>query len=143
MKEIVLGILLGVQGCIDLKYKEIPLWLSLLGAGVGVGFCIEEERTLVSIFLACIPGIVALLFSKLSKEVMGYGDGILLVVMGIYLPLEKLLSIGMLAFGIAGIVALALLVVFQKKGNYKIPFVPFLTLAYVLEYFITIGETGL
>lgn len=143
MKEIILGILLGVQGCIDLKYKEIPLWLSILGAGIGVWFCIEEERAFVSVFLACVPGVIALLFSKFTKEVMGYGDGILLVVMGIYLPLEKLLSIGMLAFGIAGIVALALLVIFRKKGNYKIPFIPFLSLAYALEYFIVVGETRL
>lgn len=143
MKEITLGIILGVQGCIDLKYKEMPIWLSLVGVGLGVVFCIEEGRTIISIFLACIPGIAFLMFSKLTKEVIGYGDGILLLVMGFYLSLEKLLSIGMLAFGIAGIVALVLLVIFRKKGSYEIPFIPFLSLAYALEYIIAMGETGL
>lgn len=143
MKEIIFGILLGIQGFIDLKYREIPLWISLLGAGIGMAFCIEEERTIVSIFLACIPGIIVLVFSKFTKEVIGYGDGILLLVMGTYLPIEKLLSIGMLAFTIAGIVALVLLVIFRKKGSYEIPFIPFLSLAYIMEYFISLGEKGL
>lgn len=142
MKEIILGIILGVQGCIDLKCKEIPIWISLVGAGLGLVFCIAERRTIIEVFLACIPGIVFLVFSKLTKEVIGYGDGVLLFVMGLYLPLEKILSTGMLAFGIAGIVALVLLVICRKKGSYEIPFIPFLSFAYILEYFIEVGEVA-
>lgn len=143
MKEIILGILLGIQGCIDLKYKEIPLWLSLLGGGVGIIFGVIEGRDIEELLLACILGIGTLMFSKITKEVIGYGDGILLVVMGTYLSVEELLSVVMLAFGIAGIVALVLLVVFRKNGRYEIPFVPFLSLAYAVEYFIVLGEVKL
>lgn len=143
MKELLLGILLGIQGYLDFRNKEIPLWISSLGAGVGVVFCIVEEREVMNILISCLPGIFALMFSKLTREVMGYGDSILLLVMGIYLPLEELLSIGMLAFGIAGIVALILLVFFQKRGREEIAFVPFLSIAYALEYLIRLGENGL
>lgn len=143
MKEIVLGILLGIQGCIDLKNKEIPLWLSLVGGGVGVIFCIKEGRGVVEVLIACGLGIVTLLFSKITKEVIGYGDGILLIVMGIYLSFEELISVVMVAFGIAGVVALVLLVVFRKNSKYELPFVPFLSLAYALEYFVVIGEVNL
>jgi len=133
---------LGIQGCIDLKYKEIPFVVSLAGAVIGMGFCIGEGRAFESILLACIPGIAALLFAKISNEMMGYGDGILFVVMGIYLSWEKLVEVSMLAFVIAGVVALVLLVVFQKKGSFKIPFVPFLGLAYGLECLIELGGKG-
>lgn len=139
MKELILGIVLMIQSSLDLKHKEIPFVVSLLGAVIGAGFCLAEERAVESIFLSCIPGMAALLFSKLSNEVMGYGDGILFVVMGIYLPLNRLVGIGMLAFGIAGVFALVLLVLFHKKGSHKIPFVPFLALAYWLEYLIELG----
>ncbi|MBR3812080.1 MAG: prepilin peptidase [Agathobacter sp.] len=139
MKEIILGIWLGVQGGIDLKYKEIPLWFVIVGGIGGIVFCILEGRVPMEVVLACLPGALALVFSKLTKEVMGYGDGIVFLVMGIYLSLERLLAIGMLAFLIAGVVALVLLVVFRKKGNYRIPFLPFLFLAYELDFFIGKG----
>lgn len=143
MKELILGVLLVIQGCIDLKHKEIPLWISLLGAGIGGGFFLKEEREIISLLVACVPGIIALLFARISGEVIGYGDGVLFLMMGIYLPIEKILSTGMLAFSIAGVVALVLLVVFHKKGNYRIPFIPFLSVAYMLEYFIGMGEGAL
>lgn len=139
MKEIVLGIWLGIQGGLDLKYKEIPLWFAIFGGMGGMVFCVLERRTLGEVVLSCLPGVIALVFSKLTKEVMGYGDGIVFLVMGIYLSLERLLAIGMLAFMMAGVVALILLVIFRKKGNYRIPFLPFLSLAYGIEYWIGKG----
>ena len=95
-----------------------------------------EKRDVESILWALVPGILAMIFSKLTNEVMGYGDGITLMVLGVFLPLERIVSIGMLAFVIAGVAALFLLVVFRKKGSYRIPFVPFLAVAYVMDYFI-------
>lgn len=139
MKELILGIILGIQSGLDLKYKEIPLIISLVGSLIGAGFCVIESRGIESVFLSCIPGVAALIISKITNEVIGYGDGILFLLMGIYLPLEKLVAIGMLAFSIAGVFALILLVVFRKKGSYKIPFVPFLAFAYWLEYLIQLG----
>ena len=139
MKEIVLGIWLGVQGVLDWKYKEIPLWISLLGGIAGVCICVIEKRMPLDILLACIPGTIALIISKLTKEVIGYGDGIVLTAMGVYLPLKELISIGMLAFMMAGIVALVLLVIFRKNGNYRIAFLPFLGIAYLINWWMKQG----
>lgn len=132
MKAWILGIWLGVIGGIDFKYKEIPIWISIVGAIFGIGFCIIEKRTLESVFFALIPGVLAIVFSKLTKEVMGVGDGITFIIMGFFLSLEHLLSVGMLAFAMAGVIAFFLLVVFRKRGNYRMPFLPFLAVAYYL-----------
>lgn len=139
MKEIVLGIWLSAQGIIDWKYKEIPLWISVLGGIVGVCFCGVEKREIVDILFACMPGSIALIISKLTKEVIGYGDGIVLTAMGFYLSLEELISVGMLAFSLAGIVALVLLVVMRKNGNYRMAFLPFLGAAYFINWWIRQG----
>lgn len=143
MKTLILGIWLGIQGYIDLRYKEIPLWFSALGAMLGIVFCIIERRDIVSVLLACMPGFMMLVFSKLTREVIGYGDGIVLVVMGIFLSLESLLSTGMTAFTIAGVVALVLLVGFKKRGSHRIPFIPFLSVAYGIECLTKIGGSGI
>lgn len=143
IKEMVLGIWLSVLACIDAKYKEIPVWLSVLGGGLGICFCIMEKRGVEEIFFSCIPGIVALIFSKFSKEVIGYGDSIVIFILGIFLTFPQLVSIGALAFGIAGGVALVLLVVFRKKGSYRIPFLPFVWIAYLINYWMIEGGSKL
>ena len=140
MKEIILGIWLGIQGVMDFKYKEIPLWFTWLGGVVGIVICVQEERTVFEVLVSCLPGLVVIFFSWMTKEIIGYGDGIVLLVMGFYLSLSQVLSIGMFAVFIAGIVALILLTIFQKRGSYRIPFIPFLTLAYGVDYLIRIGE---
>lgn len=134
MKEIVLGVWLGIQMIFDLKKKEIPLGVSLLGGGAGIIFCIMERREMISVLVACLPGVLAMGFSWISKEKMGYGDGLVLIVVGMYLPIAQLLSIGLQAFMIAGVVALIMLVVFHKKGTYRLPFIPFLGIAYGCDF---------
>ena len=140
MKEIVIGIWLCIQGGIDYKYKKIPVWISVLGGIIGILFCVGEKRALISILYSIVPGVVLLGFSWITKEVMGYGDGIVLLVLGLFLPLKNILSIGIIAFTLAGMVALVLLVIFQKKGSYQIPFIPFLAVGYGLDYWIQIGD---
>lgn len=140
MKELILGTWLAVEAYFDFKYKEIPLWLSLVGSVIGLLFCVQEERAIGQMILAFIPGIIALGFSWVTKELMGYGDGIILFILGCYMSFARVLSIGMLAFGLAGIVALILLVVFHKKGSYRMPFIPFLGVAYWSEYIISLGK---
>ena len=141
MKELVFGIWLGIQGYFDFKYKEIPLWLSLFGGGLGIFLCIIEKRNIMDVLLACIPGVILLIFSWLTKEVIGYGDGIVFLIMGTYMSLSQICAIGMSAFSIAGIFALILIVIFHKKGKDQIPFIPFLVLAYGMEYLADIGGT--
>ena len=131
-----------IQGYWDFKHKEIPIWLSLFGGGLGLVFCFIEERDIKLILLSCAPGLIALLFSKITGEVIGYGDGIVFVVMGLFLPITKILAIGMFSFSLAGVVALILLVIFHKKGNYRIPFIPFLAIAYGVECFTGLGGIG-
>lgn len=143
MKEIILGIWLGIEGGIDFAYKEIPLWLSAVGGSLGIIFCIAEERNVLTVAIACLPGIIFLGLAKVTKEVIGYGDGVILLVMGFYLPLQRILSVGMLAFLLAGIVALVLLVVFHKKGSYQIPFLPFLAAAYVVDWISSFGGANI
>lgn len=143
MKALILGIWLGIQGYMDFKYREIPVWFSLFGGAIGMLFCVMEHRDIRQVILSCLPGVCALIFSWVSKEVMGYGDGLVLLILGSFMSLPQLFSTVLLAFGIAGMVALVLLVIFRKTGRYRIPFIPFLSIAYGIEYVIKLGEITL
>ena len=127
---------LVIQGIFDWKYQKIPVWLSAVGGGIGILFCFLQKRPYDSIALSCVPGIVLLIFSKLTGEVIGYGDGVTVLIMGLYLSFEMVISTGTLAFFIAGIVALGLLVIFRKGRTYRIPFLPFLSATFLLEFLL-------
>ena len=133
MKEIVLAVWLGIAGVVDWKYKVIPLWLSIPGGIIGIGFCVIESRSMENIVVSCLFGMAALLISKLTNEVIGYGDGIVFLIMGLFLSWDRLTFIGILAFIIAGMVALVLLVVFRKNGRCRMPFLPFLAMSYYIS----------
>ena len=139
MKIWILGIWLGLEGVWDLKYKEIPLWFSLAGGCAGLLFCIDEKRELLQILLAILPGILLLLFSWITKEVIGYGDGLTVLVLGMYMSLSQMAVVGVLAFGVAGVVALALLVFCKKTGGYRMPFIPFLGIATGIVHLVELG----
>lgn len=143
MSKWLLGVWLGIQAGVDLKYKEVSLGAAFAVAALGVGGRLLEGRNLGSLLLAFIPGILLLLFSKITKEMIGYGDGFVLLVMGCYLSWRRVTSILFLAFGTAGIAALILLLFFKKKGNYRMPFVPFLFLAFLLDCGLSAGGVSL
>ena len=143
MEKIVLGIwviVLWIQTICDIKWKRIPMIITVVGVVAGIFYCLMTQRNWVDILWAVAPGIFCLLYSKISNETLGYGDGLLLCAMGLYLEVEHILFIAMLAFGLAGIGGLVLVVFFHKKRNDEIPFVPFLLAAFLVDIVIQIGE---
>lgn len=73
---------------------------------------------------ACLPGILLLGVGRVSRERVGYGDGWLLLALGMWLPLWELLRVLGLGFLFCTIYGAA-------AGKKEVPFVPFLTAAYV------------
>ncbi len=136
MKEIVLTIWLGIQAVIDFKHKEISIGLCLWGGLLGIAFCIAERRGIEGLLFSLLPGCFFIIFSKISNEVIGYGDGIIFIVMAFFLSVQQQVTILMIAFSIAGLVALVMLLFFQKRGNYRIPLIPFVFIAFLIESLI-------
>lgn len=76
-----------------------------------------------------------LLISKLSKEALGYGDSLLILILGVQLGFWKLIETLTCSMFFLGVVSLIFLVL---KGNHKeisIPFIPILTVGYLLAVY--------
>ncbi len=129
----ILGSILAIQSFHDIRKKELPVLITIAGATVGVIFMLIKGEFYGEQLISMMPGIVCLVFAKISREAMGYGDGLLICMMGIYLNFDRIIAICMWAFILAGVVALFLLVFAGKKGKYEMPFVPFLFTAFILE----------
>ena len=67
-----------------------------------------------------------------THESIGYGDGCLFVMTGLFLGFWENLVLLLLASVLAGIGAAVLLFFRKKKKKERIPFVPFVFTAYVL-----------
>lgn len=134
-----MGFVLCIQTIWDIRYKKIPAVVSFTAGLIGICLCVIEKRDFVDVLFAMLPGVGCLVYAKISREAVGYGDGILLVVMSLYYSLEQLIIIGMAAFGTAGITGMMCLLFFQKRGDYEIPFVPFLLLGWSVERIVSLG----
>lgn len=133
LKPVLVSLLLVIQTYWDLRYRELPLVVSGVGGVVGIAMSIYQGREVEEIFLALLPGAVALFLGKITRQAIGYGDGVLITILGCYVPLEEVLFLCMFASVLAGIFALVLLIILRKKGTYEIPFVPFLFIAWVAK----------
>ena len=133
IKEIVLLAGLGIMSVEDNRKKGIKrLWLIGLGI-VGLIFTVADAEVLcVSFLLRFVPGVVFVLLAWATREQIGMGDALLILVMGWYLNAIELVDVCLLAFFIAGLVALVLLVVIKKSKKFELPMVPFIFAGYVV-----------
>lgn len=133
IKEIVLLAGLGIMSVEDIRKKGIKrLWLIGLGI-VGLIFTIADAEVLcVSFLLRFVPGVVFVLLAWATREQIGMGDALLILVMGWYLNAIELVDVCLLAFFIAGLVALVLLAVIKKSKKFELPMVPFIFAGYVV-----------
>ena len=116
-----MGILL-ILSLQDYKKKEVSLFV--IGAGVLLGIFLRGVS--IELLLKICPGILLFVFSILSEEKMGLGDSLVIGMGAFFLSLESLLIWIFLAFLLAGIIGIILMMFFHKNKKEQIPFVPFL-----------------
>lgn len=133
IRYITIGLMLAVQSYFDFRYKKIPSILTFLGGAIGALLLLFEGIQPEEWCYGFLPGVICLLYAKLSKEAIGYGDGMILCAMACGLRGEESIRIGMYAFTLASVVALMLLFIGKKSRKYELAFVPFLGLAYLFE----------
>ena len=113
--EIVLFLLLGVCAVSDGIKKEIPLvpvWAGILFAVLlHVAGAFGEEKW-PAVVLSVLPGAAFWLISLMTAEKVGYGDGWILVMIGLFTGLRRCFLI--------------LLAVRKISTDREVPFVPFL-----------------
>lgn len=123
---------LGVMAYKDWKTKKISvlmIGLTAIAAILLQIFVVQESFW--SVFCGLMIGLLFLLLSKWTRESVGFGDSLLITVLGIYLGSTQLLEV-MLGAGL-GASIFAIWQCFCHGWNRKvtIPFVPFLAAAFI------------
>lgn len=117
-------VLLAILAAEDIREKKISVDKLLVFALLAVGYRIfMKECCCQEILGAIFPGIMLLLLSRATKESIGYGDGMAVIVLGLWTGgwfAFQVLGIGILLTGIYAVWSL----IRKKRG--VIPFIPFL-----------------
>lgn len=121
----------------DFRKKKISMKWCLIGGLGAIGyqlFCKKQQILFLGSSLSI--GIILLVIAKISRQSIGYGDGIVFLVLGMWIGIWN--SIVLLLFALIGssIVSLFLILVIKKKKTYKIAFIPFVLAAYIMLEFI-------
>ena len=103
----------------DIRERQLSMVLIAELWAVGLVWAVRTDREVV-----WIPGILLLCVGYVSGEAIGYGDGWLVLALGAWLSLWKLLEV----LGLSFLYCLIFSIVSGQKDR---PFVPFLTAAYI------------
>ena len=127
-----LGILavLVVSSIEDIRKKEILLWeictcAVLSVAAVFMAFY-KGSLDIMDVLLSILPGAILLFLSFISREGIGYGDGLIVLAAGPSLGFYDLLTMLMTAIILSGLFSGLLLIFKRAKRKTRIAFAPFL-----------------
>ena len=127
-----------IEGIRDLqKHKVSMITVMIVGIlGVIFQFGIIQENGL-KIIGGILIGIVLLLLAKMTREKIGYGDGWIFVVTGIYMGFRNNMYLLLLSLFLASLVSICLLVFKKVNKKTELPFVSFVLPGYLLLFVIT------
>ena len=126
-----MGVLTGLS-VMDCKIRKVPgniLMLCMAGSIIYQAVTRETDWR-----LSVAGGAIGILFlgmSRFTREAIGYGDSLAILILGIYLGIWGLLEVLATSFFILSVIALFCLVIRQKNRRLTFPFYPFLTVGYL------------
>ncbi|MDR2044736.1 MAG: prepilin peptidase [Clostridium sp.] len=117
----------------DIQKRKMPVSLLLFGSicslSCAVYFILDKQRTLAEHTAALVPGVLVLLLAFASRKI-GYGDGWLLLILGLLLGQRDCMNVFLTSVFLAGCTGLVMLLF--RKGKKTIPYVPFLAISVAL-----------
>lgn len=116
----------------DIKSRQLNIITLIIFAFLGliINFFIMDNKV-GEICLSLLPGIVMILLSFISNQSVGYGDGVVVGIIGLYVGLARVVVTGIFALIIAMFFSMVLVTVGNVGHRQTIPFVPFILISYV------------
>ena len=131
--EIVVGLFLSICGYSDLKRREISLLI--VGAFFVFGVIVQVIWVPLSP-LEWIGGMAVgggiFIAGAVTREAIGYGDAWVIGVLGLFLGVFTVIELLLIALTLSALMSAALLLCRKIGRKTRLPFVPFLFVAYII-----------
>lgn len=116
---------------LDIRKREISLWITAVYGLAGITYSIRTGRNVIDFLIPLSVGMFILACSILTRGQIGMGDGWLLLALGCMLRMESYIQMACIGMLLAAVCSGVLMLVFRKNRKTEIPLVPFLLLGYV------------
>ncbi len=138
MGNVYIAVILLIGSVYDWKYYGLPVWLLLIsilgGLGGALYSLLEKDMSLINIGMAFLPGAIALILSYITREQLGYGDGLLILALGGGIGLRQTIVVVGIALGASFVTSVALVLSRKVSRTQKLPFVPFLCVGWFVTW---------
>ena len=134
MKNLIVLIFLILGTIWDIKRKTVPVkylvvWGIVSTAYVSfIGLGLKDVYSLQETLWGILPGGICLFLACVTKEQIGYGDGWIVMFVGMLLGIKKVLFLLFAALIIVTFFSIVLLMSKKAERKTTIPFIPFLLL---------------
>ncbi|MGI6010152.1 MAG: hypothetical protein ACOX8H_01465 [Ruminococcus sp.] len=130
------SVFLGVNGIYDIKHRKILLCSFPVYLIIGIILWWKAGGNLRQA-TALLPGFLFLCIGKITKEAIGYGDGLTVLMLGICHPLGTVCEIVLGGLMLGAVWGGILVMVRKKSWKQEFPWIPWLFLAYIGRMVIT------
>ncbi len=132
------SIFLLICAVTDLIKRQIyvAVIIPFFAAGVTL-FALEGSISIMEELGGIALGLVLFLLARVTREKIGYGDALMVMVSGAFLGLFMNIRLIMWAFLLSALVSIMLLILKKAGRQTQLPFAPFLLAAY---FFMTVFQ---
>ncbi len=120
----------------DVKTGKISLRLICFFALTGILVNFVLKSPLHTWVYSILPGLGILLFGRLSGEQIGYGDGLVMVVTGLFLEARGAVSLFLSGLLLCAVSAAVLFLSGKATAKTTFPFLPFLLAGFVVQMIV-------
>ena len=104
-----------------------------LFAATGIAAHLLTDGCWQTFAFGMLPGIVILLFGKVSGEQIGYGDGAVILVTGLFLTGRENIGLFLTGLFLAAVFVIGLFFIGKLKRRMSLPFLPFLLAGFIVR----------
>ena len=139
MKLIMTLVFLLYGSYMDFRFQCISKrYLSIFGSFAVIDYFLVQRDSFLQfdvvyqLLYSLLPGIITLIIGRVTKEEIGYGDGFILIILGLLLGWKELLL--MITFSLL-IVMFVSICIFPFRNKFKfrtMPLIPFLLISFLI-----------
>ena len=123
---------LAIGTFFDIRERELPiLFFAIFGSLAVIGSYFSKDRNVENVFMGICVGSLFLIIGWLTKEAIGYGDGVGLIILGIFEGWPGMIPVVVGAFLLLGIYGIWRLLGCGDSRFDEMPFYPFLLISFI------------
>lgn len=125
-------VILSVYDCREKQVPGVLLFIGVVVAVISLLIVVIDGQQIWYRILGLLPGLFLLLVAFVTKKA-GYADGIVLAVTGMVLGYQKTMILFCISLLLISVISVLLLFLHKVNGRTRLPYLPFLTVTYVIQ----------